>query len=168
MEGVYPELLLISTPAKGVGTLLLNGERLALQGASKVIPKLGIVAEKYPKTTETVIGGTVATGVDIYNGELSYEKTLANYALAGIKAGKPTSQQIAIDSSYTLYDLGNDIGKDDSQKAWHATGKVVSITSATGLDLLLMKKDANPIFRQILSNSVVGYAESKFNTKDEK
>ncbi|OOF84402.1 hypothetical protein BKG92_00575 [Rodentibacter ratti] len=104
LEGGYPEILLLPTPVKSVNTLLLNGEKLALQGAPKVIPKLGIVAEKYPKTTEAVISGTVATGFDVYNGELSYEKILANYALGGIKAGKSLSQQVAIDSVYTLYD----------------------------------------------------------------
>ncbi|OOF46842.1 hypothetical protein BKK51_01125 [Rodentibacter trehalosifermentans] len=164
LEGVYPELLLISTPAKGVGTLLLNGEKLALRGASKVIPKLGIVAEKYPKTTETVIAGTVATGFDIYNGELSYEKTLANYALAGIKAGKNTSQQLSIEAIYTGLTLTNDKIKADAEIIAESGGKGIGMAASLVTDSILKRVGSSSLMRQFLSNYVGGYLENKTST----
>ena len=44
------------------------------------------LAAKYPKVAEAIIAGGVSTGFDVYNGEANYEKTLANFALAGIVA----------------------------------------------------------------------------------
>lgn len=159
LEGVYPELLLLPTPAKGVGTLLLNGEKLVLQGASKVVPKLGIIAEKYPKTTETVIAGTIATGFDIYNGELSYEKTLANYALAGVKAGKSTSQQLSVEAIYTGLTLTNDPNKSIKDIKTEGIGKI-SGNAASLVSEYYFNGKVNSVKKQIIGNLIGGYTES--------
>ena len=131
-----------------------------IAGALKVGQAIKLAA-KYPKTTETIIAGGVSTGFDVYNGEVSYEKTLANFALAGIKAGKSTSQQLSIDAIYNGLTLVNDKTKSNEDIGWEGLGKLAGTVASITSDVILMKQGVNPITRQIISNFTSGYTENQ-------
>ena len=119
------------------------------------------LAAKYPKVAEAIIAGGVSTGFDVYNGEVNYEKTLANFALAGIKAGKSTSQQLSIDAIYNGLTLANDKTKSNEDIGWEGLGKLASTVTSITSDIILMKQGVNPITRQIISNFGSGYTENQ-------
>ena len=131
-----------------------------IAGALKVGQAIKLAA-KYPKTTETIIAGGISTGFDVYNGEVSYEKTLANFALAGIKAGKSTSQQLSIDAIYNGLTLVNDKTKSNEDIGWEGLGKLAGTVASITSDVILMKQGVNPITRQIISNFTSGYTENQ-------
>ena len=91
----------------------------------------------------------------------NYEKTLTNFALAGIKAGKSTSQQLSIDAIYNGLTLANDKTKSNEDIGWEGLGKLASTVTSITSDIILMKQGVNPITRQIISNFGSGYTENQ-------
>ena len=117
-------------------------------------------AKAHPITTETVIGGSVATGFDVYNGDASYEKTLANYALARINAGKSAAQQISINTIYQGVVSANDKSKTDEQIVYSGTGALTGGAVSYLIDSVLNRRNASSITRQVTSNLIGGFTEN--------
>lgn len=82
----------------------IDGTRSTLNSVSKW-------AAAHPNTTEAIVGGTVSTGFDIYNGNATPEGTAMNYVLARTMAGKSVGKQISIATSYQAVVSGNDPNK---------------------------------------------------------
>ena len=116
------------------------------------------LAAKYPKAAETIIAGGVSTGFDVYNGEASYEKTLANFALAGIKAGKSTSQQLSIDAIYNGLTLVNDKTKSDEEIKDISIAKIAGSVASISTDYGFR---GNGIGKQVITNIIGNYTENR-------
>ena len=91
----------------------------------------------------------------------NYEKTLTNFALAKIKAGKSTSQQLSIDAIYNGLTLANDKTKSNEDIGWLGLGKLARTVTSITSDIILMKQGVNLITRQIISNFGSGYTENQ-------
>ena len=116
------------------------------------------LAAKYPKVAEAIIAGGVSTGFDVYNGEANYEKTLANFALAGIKAGKSTSQQLSIDAIYNGLTLANDKTKSDEEVKDLSISKIVGSVASISIDYGFK---SNGIGKQVITNVIGNYTENR-------
>ena len=106
----------------------------------------------------TAIAGGVSTGFDVYNGEANYEKTLANFALAGIKAGKSTSQQLSIDAIYNGLTLANDKTKSDEEVKDLSISKIVGSVASISIDYGFK---SNGIGKQVITNVIGNYIENR-------
>ena len=116
------------------------------------------LAAKYPKVAEAIIAGGVSTGFDVYNGEANYEKTLANFALAGIKAGKSTSQQLSIDAIYNGLTLANDKTKSDEEVKDLSISKIVGSVASISIDYGFK---SNGIGKQVITNVIGNYTGNR-------
>ncbi|KGQ69423.1 hypothetical protein OA57_11645 [Chelonobacter oris] len=125
--------------------------------------KLGGYAIKNPKATETFIAGSISTGYDIYNGTVSYEKTLANYTLAGMSAGRTWGQQLSINTIYNGLILANDKELSDKEIAKEGASKTTGMIVSLGLDFALKNKSLSSVERQSITNIIGGYIEIKTN-----
>ena len=106
----------------------------------------------------TAIAGEVSTGFDVYNGEANYEKTLANFALAGIKAGKSTSQQLSIDAIYNGLTLANDKTKSDEEIKDLSISKIAGSVASISIDYGFK---SNGIGKQVITNVIGNYTENR-------
>ena len=139
----------------------------------KVSPALQWIG-KHPIASETLVAGTVSTGFDIYNGDISLNdkdslaKIPLNYALAGVMAGKTLGQQLSINAIYQGITLSNqNLSEKDFIKALGSS--TVGNTAGFGIDNILLKNRTNPVIRQIISNFVSDSIEKSIsNKKDDK
>ncbi|MBF4102846.1 hypothetical protein INT80_11030 [Gallibacterium anatis] len=99
---------------------------------------------KHPIASETLVAGTVSTGFDIYNGDISLNdkdslaKIPLNYALAGVMAGKTLGQQLSINAIYQGITLSNqNLSEKDFIKALGSS--TVGNTAGFGIDNILLK-----------------------------
>ena len=117
-----------------------------------------VYIRRNPKVAEAIIAGGVSTGFDVYNGEANYEKTLANFALAGIKAGKSTSQQLSIDAIYNGLTLANDKTKSDEEVKDLSISKIVGSVASISIDYGFK---SNGIGKQVITNVIGNYTGNR-------
>lgn len=126
--------------------------------------KLVTLASKYPKTTEAVISGSVATGYDISRGEASVEKTAMNYVMGGVNAGKTPMQQASIGIIYTGIESANNKNNSDRDIAANVFAEPIGVVGATLSDKALGRFGFGDLSKQILS--VLAGEEIKDNVKN--
>ncbi|WP_230589097.1 hemagglutinin repeat-containing protein [Gallibacterium anatis] len=186
IEQEYPLLYGTLASLYQTGSSLGKGVYIAREMAVELAPwvigmgeisssaKLAYYASKYPHLTEGLIAGTVSTGFDIYNGNISINdkdslaKISLNYALAGVMAGKTWGQQLSINAIYQGITL-SDQNLSDKDFVRNLGSSTVGSISGFGIDNILLKNKVNPIARQIISNSVSDYiGTSLSNAKENK
>ncbi|MCW9733581.1 hypothetical protein L5B97_08925 [Avibacterium sp. 20-15] len=86
----------------------INGARSTLNSVSKW-------AAAHPNATEAIVGGTVSTGFDIYNGNATPEGTAMNYIYSRALAGKSLSTQLSLGTMYQGIVSANDSSKTDQE-----------------------------------------------------
>ena len=163
----------VETLARGISDRAFITALQAEKAMGKISPTLQWL-EKHPIASETLIAGTVSTGFDIYNGNISLNdrdslaKLPLNYALAGVMAGKTLGQQLSINAIYQGITLSNqNLSEKDFIKALGSS--TVGNTAGFGIDNILLKNRTNPVIRQIISNFVSDSIEkSIYNKKDDK
>ncbi|MDO9766208.1 hypothetical protein Q7523_12135, partial [Glaesserella parasuis] len=121
---------------------------------------LGELAKKYPKTTEGLVVGSISTGYDLYNGDVSPEKTAMNFVLGRGLAGKSLDQQLAVNAIYKGIVSVNE--KDSTEKILFGQGaSATEIITGSFTERLLETGGIKGIPKQIISNVVSGYMGNK-------
>ncbi|MFZ7296614.1 hypothetical protein ACLSZN_10300 [Avibacterium avium] len=86
----------------------IDGTRSTLNSVSKW-------AAAHPNATEAIVGGTVSTGFDIYNGNATPEGTAMNYVYSRALAGKSLSTQLSLGTIYQGVISTNNASKTDQE-----------------------------------------------------
>ena len=160
----------VETLARGISNRAFITALQAEKAMGKISPTLQWL-EKHPIASETLIAGTVSTGFDIYNGNISLNdrdslaKLPLNYALAGVMAGKTLGQQLSINAIYQGITLSD---KNLSNKDFIKTlgSSTFGNTISFGIDQILLNNRTNPLIRQTISN-IIGNSIEIPNSKKE-
>ena len=160
----------VETLARGISDKAFITALQAEKAMGKISPTLQWL-EKHPIASETLIAGTVSTGFDIYNGNISLNdrdslaKLPLNYALAGVMAGKTLGQQLSINAIYQGITLSD---KNLSNKDFIKTlgSSTFGNTISFGIDQILLNNRTNPLIRQTISN-IIGNSIEIPNSKKE-
>ncbi|MGY4675676.1 hypothetical protein ACWIVU_08100 [Ursidibacter arcticus] len=127
---------------------------------------LGNFASKYPKTYETVVSGSVATGFDIYNKEESLEKTGFNFILGRALINKPISMQLSVNVG-TGYIISVNENNSDEKIVSDTLKKGISTGTSFGVDKALSKTKIGNAGKPFISNVISGFSELMIDDKNE-
>ena len=94
----------------------------------------------------------------IFTMEKQLWKTLTNFALAGVKAGKSTSQQLSIDAIYNGLTLANDKTKSDEEIKDLSISKIAGSVASISIDYGFK---SNGIGKQVITNVIGNYTENR-------
>jgi len=96
LESVYPEAFIAPFALRGAQAIS-SAEGLIVQGTSKVLPRVGMVAEKYPLLSELVVSGVINTGYQLSSKkEFSGDDLLKAELSTLFNRNKSLGQQTAI------------------------------------------------------------------------
>jgi hypothetical protein len=96
LESVYPETFIAPFALRGAQAIS-SAEGLIVQGTSKVLPRVGMVAEKYPLLSELVVSGVINTGYQLSSKkEFSGDDLLKAELSTLFNRNKSLGQQTAI------------------------------------------------------------------------
>ncbi|MEE3609771.1 hypothetical protein [Avibacterium paragallinarum] len=110
----------------------INGARSTLNSVSKW-------AAAHPNATEAIVGGTVSTGFDIYNGNATPEGTAMNYVYSRALAGKSLSTQLSLGTIYQGVISTNNASKTDQEIVSDVLKKDLAIISGEKFSILSPK-----------------------------
>ena len=145
LESVYPEAFIAPFALRGAQTIS-SAEGLIVQGTSKVLPRVGMVAEKYPLLSELVVSGAINTGYQLSSKkEFSGDDLLKAELSTLFNRNKSLGQQTAINIGLNVMATTK-----PEDYGWNAISAVTGTLGSAAVSNGLSKVNISPSINKMI------------------
>ena len=145
LESVYPETFIAPFALRGAQAIS-SAEGLIVQGTSKVLPRVGMVAEKYPLLSELVVSGAINTGYQLSSKkEFSGDDLLKAELSTLFNRNKSLGQQTAINIGLNVMATTK-----PEDYGWNAISAVTGTLGSAAVSNGLSKVNISPSINKMI------------------